>query len=477
MAKETETNSTFHPRDRKVCPDCIGDKYLKKIVNRCGGNSSCFYCNNESKTIEIKNLAKFIKRFFEDHFALITQDELAPSQIEVMGELEPNVNFIIQEYAEVDVDIADDLHSVLKAMTIEDGSVHSRTEGPFSDLAHYKKREIQSHHWDSLWRELKRTILEENRMFNRKAKEILDQIFANTIKIRNHQDGKMPAIVEIGPNMSRSTIFRAREFQSYKKLRAALKRPDLKLGPPPPSIAPANRMNAKGVSMFYGAVESEVAIAEIRPAIGSKVIVAEFDVIRSLKLLDIVRLQSTITVGSMFRPSMRTELEKRKFISDICKKISAPVMPIDESVDYLITQAIADYLSALTDPIPIDGIIYQSAQKADESVNVVLFNKSSRVKLQDIPKKVKVYKSHEDSSDQNSEIEYSIHEVLSEEDNEEIHHASDNGRDENGDKDKRVPSLGLDISNVSVYVIDGANFEFHPREIRRHRIDEQKIDF
>ena len=474
----TDSSSGPQSGKHKVCFDCIGEKYLKKVVNRCGEDSSCFYCKNESKTITIENLAKFIKRFFEDHFALIKPGDLSPLEIEVKGEPEPNVNWTIQEYAEVDVDIADDLHCILKTLPADDGSIPSQTEGPFGDLAHYKKRERDGHHWNSLWNELKRTILEENRMFNRKAKEILELIFANTIRIRGHEDDEMPAIVEIGPNTSHQTIFRAREFQSSKMLRTALKRPDRELGPPPPSIAPSNRMNAKGVSMFYGAVESEVAIAEIRPAIGSKVVVAEFDIIRNLKLLDIVKLRSIITTGSMFKPSKRIELEKKKFISDICEKISAPVMPVDESVDYLITQAISDYLSELTDPISIDGIIYQSAQKANESVNIVLFNKSSRVKLRNIPKKVKVYETPEDPSDQNSEIEYSIHEMPSDKEKE-IHHANDIHRQKHGDSDKREPSLSLDFSKISVYVIDSANFDSHPREIRRHKIGEheQGVDF
>lgn len=341
-------------------------------------------------------------------------------------------------------------------------------DNPFDGLAHYESREIYSDYWSSLWNELKRTILEENRMFNRKAKEILDLIFANTIEIRGHQDGDMPAIVEVGPDKPISNIFRAREFQSDEDLHDALKYPDIKIGPPPSLIAPANRMNAKGVSMFYGATESDVAIAEIRPSVGSRVIVANFDIVRNLKLLDIVKLQSIIAVGSMFKPSQKRSLEKRTFISNICKRISAPVMPIDQPVDYLITQAISDYLSELTIPTSIDGIIYQSAQKGNESTNIVLFNKASRVNLRDTLKEASVYQGAEDPSYPDSKIEYTIFENLFGKDEEKTDYESDIYNRRRKEDDKRVPSLSLNFSSISVYVIDRVDFGFHQQRVHRY---------
>lgn len=39
-------------------------------------------------------------------------------------------------------------------------------------------------------------------------------------------------------------------------------------------------MNARGVSVFYGANDPTAAIAEVRPPVGSQVAVAQFEIIR-----------------------------------------------------------------------------------------------------------------------------------------------------------------------------------------------------
>ena len=41
--------------------------------------------------------------------------------------------------------------------------------------------------------------------------------------------------------------------------------------------------------------------------------------------------------------------------------MTAPVMPDDEPLEYLVTQTIADYLATRTEPA-LDGILYPSAQ-------------------------------------------------------------------------------------------------------------------
>jgi hypothetical protein len=66
-----------------------------------------------------------------------------------------------------------------------------------------------------------------------------------------------------------------------------------------------------------------------------------------------------------------------------------PVMPGDESLEYLITQAIADFLASDAEN-PIDGIIYPSVQVQGKSNNIVLFNKASRVLGIKLPKEIEV---------------------------------------------------------------------------------------
>jgi hypothetical protein len=83
-------------------------------------------------------------------------------------------------------------------------------------------------------------------------------------------------------------------------------RPDRHLGSPPSGAAAAGRMNARGISVFYGANDPRVALAEVRPPVGSRVAVARFEIIRPLRLLDLTAL-SDATVEVRF-PAARYHL-------------------------------------------------------------------------------------------------------------------------------------------------------------------------
>jgi len=65
--------------------------------------------------------------------------------------------------------------------------------------------------------------------------------------------GGRPVVVTAGPDTTLDLIWRGRVFQADKPLLQALERPDHHLGPPPPEAASAGRMNARGISLFYGA--------------------------------------------------------------------------------------------------------------------------------------------------------------------------------------------------------------------------------
>ena len=174
-----------------------------------------------------------------------------------------------------------------------------------------------------------------------------------------------------------------------------MERPDQCMGPPPPSRAQANRMNAAGISVFYGATDPGVSLAEIRPPVGSKVLIGCFEVTRPLRLLDFVALSDlSHEKGSRFDREYVHRLKRAEFLRRLGERISKPVMPGTQILDYLPTQAMADFLSTATDP-PLDGILYPSAQEPDQrrvrrifgggeyKRNVILFQKEARVQRLD----------------------------------------------------------------------------------------------
>ncbi|WP_314951929.1 RES family NAD+ phosphorylase [Bradyrhizobium cosmicum] len=180
------------------------------------------------------------------------------------------------------------------------------------------------------------------------------------------------------------TLSRARVFQSDDKLEATLYRPVLQLESPPTLLAAAGRMNARGISVFYGANDPKAAIAEVRPPVGSKVAVAQFDIIRKLRLIDLTALKNVQMRGSIFDVDFARRLERAQFLKSLSSRITQPVMPDDEPFEYLATQAISDFL-ATESSVPIDGIIFPSVQVAGDVLKIVLFQKAARVEAMEIP--------------------------------------------------------------------------------------------
>lgn len=190
--------------------------------------------------------------------------------------------------------------------------------------------------------------------------------------------------MQVSPGSAFSQLYRARVFQSAEPLKRALIAPDRELGPPPAAIAPAGRMNAAHIALFYGATTPGTALAEVRPPAHSQVLIGRFEVQRPLRLLDVAALQSVLVEGSPFDPVQRERVRDAEFLRLLSQRISRPILPDHQLSEYLVTQAIADYLAYECTP-PFDGMIFPSTQSSDGGVNVVLFHDASRVRPWTVP--------------------------------------------------------------------------------------------
>ena len=235
------------------------------------------------------------------------------------------------------------------------------------------------------WRAFRNEVQTRARFFSPNAEKILDRIFGDLSTLRTH-DGK-PVIGEIGPTDDDRFVWRARTAQSIDQLKAILKTPTSTMGPPPSKLTPGGRMNAQGIPVFYGAMDAETCISEIRPPVGSYVVVARFEFIQPVCLLDLDVLADVDVKGSLFDPNFGVRLTRAAFLRYLVREISRPVMPQDEAFEYLPTQAVAEYLANKVNPY-LDGIIFRSSQTGEEDRNLVLFNHACRVEQPAQPQKV-----------------------------------------------------------------------------------------
>ena len=83
-----------------------------------------------------------------------------------------------------------------------------------------------------------------------------------------------------------NVVFRGRLASSAREADEWFKSPETILNAPPKDKATAGRMNAAGVRVFYGALQERIAVAELRPPIGSHVVVGSFAPTRGLRVVD-----------------------------------------------------------------------------------------------------------------------------------------------------------------------------------------------
>jgi hypothetical protein len=160
-------------------------------------------------------------------------------------------------------------------------------------------------------------------------------------------------------------------------------------------------MNAAGVVAFYGATDVVTCLAELRVPIGGKAIVGKFQLLRPVDVLDLRQLsRSSIKDLSWFDPRVEDKIAYRQFMRRLRNLLREPVLPGAETLEYLPTQRIAEYLAGQS----LDGVIFVSSvapeakeeyeAELDESavpiasqddialakgINVVLFSSASTV--------------------------------------------------------------------------------------------------
>ena len=232
------------------------------------------------------------------------------------------------------------------------------------------------------WSSFENSFKTEVRSFNRTAANQLALIFDGIGQLQTRAG--RPLVVDAGPDTDFHILYRARVFLSDDKLKTALGRPDIHFGPPPPALAATGSMSTRGVSVLHGSSNQDAAIAEARPPVGSRVAVAQFEIIRHLRLLDLTALRDVRVTGSLADFGLAGRLESAVFLRSLGGHIARPAMADDEPHGYFVTQAIVDFL-ATGASVPIDGIIFPSVQAAGDVFSVILFHGAARVEPMNIP--------------------------------------------------------------------------------------------
>jgi hypothetical protein len=322
-----------------VCCECVSDAVLCQWLRDIGQAGTCSFCEEWRITVPLAEIAQKIDAAMREFYRPAEEtghavEDSDNPQYWADGE---SAAEIIQEVAGVEPTVAEAIDKYLSAAEsrdVQDGGDPYYGGGPLEHVEPYSGEFMET------WQRFEDRLKYEVRFFDEEGKRLLDELFEDLPSLAGGE-----AFVTLEPGGEFSRLYRARIVGSDADLQEFIRDPVGRIGPPPPNRARAGRMNPVGISVFYGAFSEEVAVAEVRPPVGADVAVGEFSLLRVVKLLDVSFLPFAFHEESFFSPAYDRLRNKVRFLEELHGRISRPVLPNDEAIEYLPTQAVAEYVA------------------------------------------------------------------------------------------------------------------------------------
>jgi len=353
-----------------LCSECIEDRFLREIVCAEGVAARCDVCDQDRPhTITIDRLGELLEPEIRKHYR---QGNQSPPDWDQEGD---DLDFVVQKALGQDFDFNDKIiDAVIAAENCDprDGDIPF-----FNKETNYVAIPATGSDLQFRWTSVQNELSTTHRFFSSAAEAFFDELFQDVDGILSthgiRDDRGVVADIPVGFTVYRGRICEGDLFEIFRD-------PYKEVGPPPLKFARAGRMNADGISIFYGATDKETCLAELRPAIHQESAVITLQTTKSLRMLDFTRMETAYKSLSYFQPDFDYQDEKLSFLRILGTLISRPVVPGHEA-DYLITQTMMEYLAHVyRDPFErksFDAVIFKSAQR-ETGNNIVFFSQMER---------------------------------------------------------------------------------------------------
>ena len=349
-----------------LCPECFDNKTFKRRLEEIRpdvGRGKCDF-HPTRKGIPISSVCEIVDEVFRNNYMRSDDTDLSDGEplTDVLFELTD------AESEEITQAVAECL------IEDDDPDIRDGEETFYSDDFTYEQVRLTDQHHDALWRDFRQSIVHGRRFFNGDARKLLGEIFRNIHLQRDVQRNPPVYMLEAA---KAGTIYRAR-IVTEEDIARISEDPVGSLGPAPAQKGKAGRMNVSGIPAFYGSFDLETCAAELRPPVGGKIASASFRLARPLCVLDMTRFRKRPKQLDPFAKDHVRRLTQWRFMQRFRREISKPILKTDEHIDYVPTQAVAEYLNAVhevrmgEDKIHVDAIIFNSAQRPDGRNIVVL---------------------------------------------------------------------------------------------------------
>jgi DNA-directed RNA polymerase subunit RPC12/RpoP len=365
--------------EKYVCSTCIGDFVLQGEILIGGSERRCSYCDESGAAVAIEQVAD---RVDDVYGVLVGEVEAMPYFPSDSDRVEyrqsgSTPGDIVSEMLECDEEIANDVVAELSSLhsyrAMKDGDIDRFDDSnDIFEIAIPRSPEVKE-----TWASFCSSIKHDRRFFNDTASELLEEILDPILDPAAPPERS--AVYVIAPDSKERFIYRGRMANSESVRNEILRKPVNALGASPRELNSSGRMNSAGIPVFYGSFDVATCVAELRGPVGGTAIVGKFEIIRPLRILDLTKLQNAMFNLSYFDDDVVRKSAYNRFLRGFHREIKKSVIPGSETLDYLPTQFVAEYLWTKADP-PINGLIYGSAQISEKGArNIALFPQAADV--------------------------------------------------------------------------------------------------
>ena len=378
--------------DSRICGACAGgDPFLGARIGADGAVAFCSLCHAETAILPLWAISDIVHELFkqyahraEDRYDF-SEDHMRP----IDGGRPPLE--LLEETLGIAYDVAVVMVDDLARRHGRDMHHDPGDDWYDTTCEAFILRPTESNSATYAWDVFVEQVRHHGRFFNEAARDYLGELFGPLLRGELHQG--TPPLVRLGSADSKyREIYRGRVANTPAEQAKIYEDPRRHLSPPPKGLRRANRMNAEGVPAFYGALDVETCVAELRPMVHGRVVVGKFTFVQSVEVLDLRLVDNAVPKLSWFDPEFSDKYAAGAFIRNLHDIMRVPVFPDADPLEYLPTQVIAEYLASHG----VQGVLYVSSlvdrevpeQEAgfirlrdidDDGVNVVLFSRSALV--------------------------------------------------------------------------------------------------
>ncbi|MDK9559762.1 HEPN-associated N-terminal domain-containing protein [Marinobacter sp. M216] len=346
-----------------VCSDCVGDGFLAEVVDANACETDCSYCGTSSAeaiAAPLDEIMVYVSAAFFQHYAEPAVAGLPRDSGDWVGEN------LITDTEDAFLSFGwlcnDDLLQDVCQSFVNDSWVQC-ANGHWLGSHEHERRHYA---WSAFVEKTKH----RTRYFfsdpNSTDAIVEDEYTPQQILKIIGQDIENFGLLKEVP--AGTDLFRVREHASERCFETLEE-----MGPPPPNLASAGRMNPPGISYGYFAFQKSTAVLEVVGVPPTRLSIGAFQTTRPLLVVDLTFIPQP---PSIFDTENKLTRDALIFMREFVASISEPVSKDGKQhIEYVPSQIVSEYLGQVlqtSDGRAIDAVIYRSTLNPG-GINVVVF--------------------------------------------------------------------------------------------------------